>query len=125
MMQTDSLVNRCAPRSCIERKPRHSALALRYRRQLEKVARDDQLNTTKWPAIVAYLSGDGLQLIEQVAINHGYFINDQDLGSHPSVLGLLVPLDLAHQLGYVFFAKTDTCKAVECHAADVARCQSS
>ena len=48
---------------------------------LKKIAGDDELDTTKRPAVVSNGSRYLLQLVKQVAIHHGDLIHDEYFGA--------------------------------------------
>jgi hypothetical protein len=69
-------------------------MALWHGRQLEEIACDDKLDTSKRPAIVPYLPGNFFKLVEQVSVNHGHLIDDKNFRAQPAISRLLVFLDL-------------------------------
>ena len=50
------------------------------RRKLEEVASDDQLNATPRPSVVPNRPANLRQFVKQLTVNHGYFVNDENLG---------------------------------------------
>lgn len=95
MVQCDGMLNRRLPRPSVEGKPGRSS-TIRYWWELKEVTRDDKLNTAERSSVVAQLSSDGLELVEQLAVHHGHFVDDQNFCTHPPMLRLLVLLDLAN-----------------------------
>lgn len=92
--QKDRMLDRRIPGSGRKRKLRLSVGPFRHRRQLEKVTRDDKLNTAKRTAIISYPPSKFFKFVKEITINHGYFINNQDLGSEPAGSSFLVSPDL-------------------------------
>jgi len=63
-------------------------------RQLEEVASHNELDASKRTSVVPNGPGNFLEFIIKVSINHGHFINDENLGAQPAVSCFLVLLNL-------------------------------
>lgn len=109
----------CLPCRRVKRKFRHSP-TFRHGRQLEKVTGNDKLNTAEWPSVVSDVSRNLLQLIEQISIDHGHLVDNENPGAHPAMLSLLVLLDPLHELWHALFTQADSSETVQGHAANVA-----
>lgn len=70
--------------------------------------------------LIPYFTGDTLKLVEQIAINHRYLINDKHPCAQPSSPSFLILPDLFDQLLGSLFSESDTSKAVESNTANVA-----
>lgn len=51
---------------------------------LKEVAREDELNASKWKTRMPYFSRPELQLLKQLCRYHAHFVDDQHLHEHPS-----------------------------------------
>jgi len=91
-----------------------------HRRQLEEVASNDKLNATPRSTVVPKNPPDLRQLVEEITINHGDFVNNQDLGLQPPGLGFEVTSNLLDQRVDILLSETNTRKAVQCDTTNIA-----
>lgn len=123
LRQTNGMINGGVPCGRLEGKLCVSLVPVWDGRQLEEVACNDKLNPSPGSPVVANRASDLSQLVEKVSINHGDLVDYEGVGSEPPVLRLCIPTDLFDQGWNIFFSKSDTSKAMQRRAPDIASCQ--
>src|ERR1700749_1790161 len=96
MVQCNRVIDTGAPCGGLEREACRTA-TLRYRWQLEEVASDDELDTAEGTSVVPQSTCNLFELVEQLAVDHGYLVDNEHARTHPPLLGLLVALDFLTQ----------------------------
>ena len=119
--QVDGMLDAIPPRLGLKRKLGLPAFG--DRRQLEEVAGDDELDATeRHGRFLAQGASDAGQLVKEVAVNHGHFIDDEDLGALPPTEGFAILANLVAKSFDGLIAETKARKGVYGGTADVARC---